>query len=95
MNVEWTIRNMDKSICQEKYMDKKRIEYVDIFRGIGIILMILGHIGYIGIFDKIIRHVGFNVSADIVVHAFHMPMFFVVSGFFYSRPVKLCGGGVY
>lgn len=74
-------------------MDKKRIEYVDIFRGIGIILMILGHIGYIGIFDKIIRHVGFNVSADIVVHAFHMPMFFVVSGFFYSRPVKLCGGG--
>lgn len=51
--------------------------------------MILGHIGYIGIFDKIMRYVGFNVSADIVVHAFHMPMFFVVSGFFYSKPDRL------
>lgn len=52
----------------------KRLDYIDIFRGIGIVIMILGHIGYGGWFDKFI-------------HAFHMPMFFWISGFFYK------GGG--
>ena len=56
-------------------MDKKtntnRLEYLDLYRGIGIFAMVLGHI-YIGaLFDQFI-------------HAFHMPMFFIVSGFFIS-----------
>ena len=48
-----------------------RLDYMDIFRGLGIILMMMGHIGFGDIFDYFI-------------HAFHMPMFFFVSGFFFS-----------
>ena len=50
----------------------KRLTYMDIFRGMGIILMIMGHVGFGKVFDHFI-------------HAFHMPMFFFISGFFYNR----------
>ena len=49
-----------------------RIEYIDIFRAFGIILMVMGHIGFGHMFDHFI-------------HAFHMPMFFFVSGFLYNN----------
>lgn len=48
-----------------------RIDYIDIFRGLGIILMVMGHIG-------------FGYHFDYFIHAFHMPMFFFVSGFLYK-----------
>lgn len=44
-----------------------RLNYIDCFRAIGICLMIMGHVGFGGHFDK-------------WIHAFHMPMFFFVSG---------------
>ena len=57
---------------------KKRQTDFDIFRGAGIILMVMGHIGFSGIFDHFI-------------HAFHMPMFFFISGFFFkSSTVSKC-----
>lgn len=52
-------------------MNNKRIDSVDIFKAIGILLMIMGHIGFGGFFSK-------------WIHAFHMPMFFIISGFFIS-----------
>ena len=52
-----------------------RIEYIDFFRGIGIILMIMNHVDFGGV----IYHFS---------HAFHMPMFFIISGFLYSRKTK-------
>ena len=45
---------------------------MDVFRACGIILMVMGHIGFGDRFDKFI-------------HAFHMPMFFFISGFFYKK----------
>ena len=45
---------------------------MDIFRASGIILMVMGHVGFGHAFDKFI-------------HAFHMPMFFFISGFFYQK----------
>lgn len=48
----------------------ERQEYMDIFRSFGIILMIMGHINFGNKFDHFI-------------HAFHMPIFFVISGFFF------------
>ena len=51
-----------------------RIEYIDIYRSFGIILMIMGH-------------VGFGQSFDHYIHAFHMPMFFFISGFLYKDRV--------
>ena len=52
--------------------EKNRIEYLDLFRAFGIILMIMGHIN-------------FGNRFDYFIHAFHMPMFFVVSGFFFKH----------
>lgn len=49
----------------------KRLDEIDILKSIGIILMIMGHIGFGGIFDY-------------YIHAFHMPMFFIISGFLYK-----------
>ena len=51
--------------------DSKRIEYIDAFRFFGILLMVMGHIGFGGTFDHFI-------------HAFHVPMFFFVSGLFFD-----------
>lgn len=53
---------------------EKRLEWVDLARGIGIILMVMGH-------------VGFGKCFDYVIHAFHMPLFFLISGYFF-KPVK-------
>lgn len=52
--------------------NKQRVDYIDVFRSLGIIAMVGGHIGFGGKFDHFI-------------HAFHMPMFFFVSGFFYKN----------
>lgn len=52
--------------------EKKRIAWMDIFRGYGIILMIMGH-------------VEFGSRFDFFIHAFHMPMFFFISGYFFSN----------
>lgn len=50
----------------------KRIEYIDIARGIGILLVVMGHndFGYVSPF------------AHKVIYSFHMPLFFFLSGYF-------------
>ncbi|MFR1077440.1 MAG: acyltransferase family protein, partial [Romboutsia timonensis] len=42
--------------------------YVDTLKGIGILLMLMGH-------------VPFGANFDYYIHAFHMPLFFFISGF--------------
>ncbi len=54
-----------------------RFGYVDIYKCIGIILMIMGHIG-------------FGDCFDFFIHAFHMPMFFFISGFLYNNKNNVC-----
>lgn len=56
-------------------VQKERVEYIDLFRGIGIVLMIMGHIGFGNKFDH-------------YIHAFHMPMFYFVSGLFFKTKSK-------
>jgi fucose 4-O-acetylase-like acetyltransferase len=53
-------------------MSKHRIEYLDIARGIGILLVVLGHndFGYVSKFGHQ------------VIYSFHMPLFFFLSGCF-------------
>lgn len=53
---------------------KNRLSYFDIYRGFGILLMVMGHIG-------------FGKTFDFYIHAFHMPLFFLVSGYF-TNPEK-------
>lgn len=48
---------------------EQRLDYVDYLRCFGIVLMIMGHVGFGEIFDK-------------WIHSFHMPLWFFISGFF-------------
>lgn len=64
----------------EKTTSKQRLDYIDVFRSLGIIAMVMGHISFGGAFDHFI-------------HAFHMPMFCFISGFFYRR--RDCSIGEY
>ena len=53
-------------------MGKKRNSTIDIYKGIGIVLVMMGHIG-------------FGDISSYIAHAFHMPMFFFISGFLYQK----------
>lgn len=56
-----------------------RIVYIDVAKAIGIMLMVLGHIHFdVYYFDR-------------MVYAFHMPLFFIVSGILYRRPESILG----
>jgi fucose 4-O-acetylase-like acetyltransferase len=57
---------------QEVKRGKKRILFVDIAKGIAIILMILGHVVEHGV----VRN---------AIFSFHMPLFLITSGFFYKN----------
>lgn len=48
--------------------DKERIAYLDIARGIGMILVVMGHVEYV------------NATLRQFISAFHMPLFFLISG---------------
>lgn len=56
--------------------EKKRIDEFDIAKGIAIIAMIIGHLG--------IKHV------NMIVYSFHMPLFFILSGYFLSAKDTFC-----
>ena len=58
----------------------QRLDDIDVFRGLGIIAMVMGHIG-------------FGDEFDCFIHAFHMTMFFFISGFFFRK--RECGIGAY
>lgn len=53
-----------------KYNTMARLDYMDALKGFGILLMVMGHVGFGDTFNK-------------CIHGFHMPLFFFVSGFFY------------
>jgi fucose 4-O-acetylase-like acetyltransferase len=52
----------------------KRVEYVDIAKGIGIILVVMGHNDFALI----------SPFAHKLIYSFHMPMFFFMSGMFFN-----------
>lgn len=55
----------------------KRIEYLDIAKGIGILLVVLGH----NDFEVI------SVFVQRLIYSFHMPLFFFLSGYFLNTTV--------
>lgn len=58
-------------------MRKGRDKTVDILRGLGIVLMIMGHIG-VGVQP-------YEQYFWIWYHGFHMPLFYVISGYFFAQ----------
>ena len=55
----------------------KRIEYLDIAKGIGILLVVLGH----NDFEVI------SLFMQRLIYSFHMPLFFFLSGYFINTAV--------
>ena len=57
----------------------KRLAHIDLLKGIGIILVLLGHLPINGIMHMLI-------------YSFHMPLFFFCSGFFsrVDQSLKIC-----
>lgn len=51
---------------------KTRVEYIDAAKAIAIILVIIGHCHWLGAIPKL----------GSLIYSFHMPLFFIVSGFF-------------
>lgn len=78
-----------------------RIQWVNIAKGIGIILVVFGHVGR-GVIDRDIETakqgitatasaVHHYVSIDNAIYAFHMAMFFFLSGLFVERGAQKSG----
>ena len=53
--------------------EKKRVQYIDVARGIAMICIILGHLG--------------DMQINRVVFTFHVPIFFLITGYFF-KPEK-------
>lgn len=67
-------------------MEKKRIEWIDSIKGFAIICVVLGHIvkGYMdaGLYTQ---HTALMHSIYNAIYAFHMPLFFTISGFLFRE----------
>ncbi len=57
----------------------KRIEYIDIARGIGILLVVLGHNDF-----SLVSPFAYKV-----IYSFHMPLFFFLSGYFLNPTIGI------
>jgi fucose 4-O-acetylase-like acetyltransferase len=68
-------------------LDKKRLEWVDYLRGIVVILVVYHH-ARIGIELSGVPMPEFLVTANIVFYSFRIPLFFLVSGLFFSRTIN-------
>ncbi|HSB02540.1 MAG TPA: acyltransferase family protein [Anaerolineales bacterium] len=58
----------------------KRIEYLDIARGIGILLVVLGHNDFAAL----------SPFFHQVIYSFHIPLFFFLSGYFINTSLSFC-----
>lgn len=58
----------------ETILGKERLKYLDITKGIAILLMVWGH-----------RVVTYSADDVRLIFSFHMPLFFIISGYFLNR----------
>lgn len=55
-------------------MSEKRLDYIDAAKAVAIILVIIGHSNWLGAIPRV----------DGLIYSFHMPLFFIISGFFWK-----------
>jgi fucose 4-O-acetylase-like acetyltransferase len=68
-----------------------RADWVDVAKGIGILLVVYGHVAR-GVFNAgIPMDESLYRIVDSVIYSFHMPLFFFIAGLFFSR--SLCSAG--
>lgn len=64
-------RKVSKSLVRMKVIESSRLKWADIAKGIGIVLVVWGHSSLPFEFRK-------------WIYSFHMPLFFILSGYFYK-----------
>jgi fucose 4-O-acetylase-like acetyltransferase len=64
----------------QKSGQENRLAWVDVARGIGIILVVYAHV--LRAHLPVAKGTGWAATHDHVIYAFHMPLFFVLSGLF-------------
>ncbi|MDD6628212.1 MAG: acyltransferase [Lachnospiraceae bacterium] len=68
---------------------KERNEYLDIIRGIAVILMVLGHCIQYGNGTEFSQpDVFFNNKAFQIIYSFHMPLFMLISGYLFTYTAR-------
>lgn len=60
-----------------------RLNWLDIARGIGIILVVIGHVGE-GIIQAELNYPNWMENLVKSIYTFHMPLFFIMSGFLFQ-----------
>ncbi|MFA6086603.1 acyltransferase family protein [Mucilaginibacter sp.] len=66
----------------------KRLLWIDCSKGIGIILVVYGHVVR-GLYDAHALNATYYFNSDTFVYSFHMPLFFILSGYtFYNSFIK-------
>jgi fucose 4-O-acetylase-like acetyltransferase len=73
------------TLTPDKKKVTKRIEWIDYAKGIGIFLVVFGHALRGMVNDSIIQSTVLQRSVDQWIYAFHMPLFFFLSGLFIER----------
>jgi fucose 4-O-acetylase-like acetyltransferase len=66
---------------------QQRIAWIDAARGIGILLVVFGHVMRSLIAQGVAPDDRLHHIADTVIYDFHMPLFFMLSGLFARRAV--------
>mgnify|MGYP003627653369 CR=1 FL=1 len=66
---------------------KKNIDWVNNAKGIGIILVVFGHV-WRGIQAKGLLNNTTFLFIDDIIYSFHMPLFFLISGFFIEKSLS-------
>lgn len=69
-----------------KVIKKDRLDWIDLSKGLGIILVVYGHVAR-GVNSAGLDFDLFN-QIDDVIYAFHMPLFFILSGYFFVKSSK-------
>lgn len=64
-----------------------RMKWIDLARGIGIILVVYAHAARGLVLSKALPPTGWPIDIDTVIYAFHMPLFFVLAGLNIERGV--------
>lgn len=63
-------RILDKPKRTEQTLNRQRLDYIDVAKGIGIILVVLSHI------------INQDSIINAIIYSFHVPLFFILSGLF-------------
>jgi len=72
---------------QDTTVSDGRVQWVDVARGVGIILVVLGHV-LRGLHDAgLIADGPAFARVDAAIYLFHMPLFFALSGMFFERGI--------